>query len=160
MSTEAQIRAAIKAKIESVADIGPVHDYLRYAKNNLALATLYKNTTTGRLNGWTFFRESLRMLEIDIGAGRRLDAWRLYGYMALDDADASATLLQTQIESIRAAFLADRTLGGLVIDLKDLKERDARVGVQTEIVEPWMFAGVLTLRARALLLTETDEAIS
>ena len=105
MSTEAQIRAAIKTKIESVANIGPVHDYLRYTKNTGNLATLYKNTATARLNGWTFFRESMRLLEIDNGLGRRIDAWRVYGYMAIDDADASATLIQAQLESVRVAFL-------------------------------------------------------
>lgn len=160
MATEAQIRAAIKAKIETVPNRGPVHDYLRYVKNNADLATLFKNTATARLNGWNFFREAMRLLEIDIGLGRRLDVWRVFGFMAVDDADASATLLQTQLESIRAAFLADRTLGGLVLDLKDMKEREGRLGLQVEIIEPWMFAGVLTMRARCVLITETEEAIS
>ncbi len=157
MATEAQIRAAVKAKIQAVANVGPVHDYLRYAKNNGALATLFKNTTSGRLNGWQFLRESFRRIEVDIGLYRRLDTWRVYGFMAIDDADASGHTLQAQLESIAGAFLADRTLGGLVLDLADMTERAGRVGLQAELIEPWFFAGVLTLRARCLLITETEE---
>lgn len=160
MATEEQVRAAIKATMESAAGIGPVHDRLRYTKNTGALADLYKNITNGRLNGWTFYRESMRLVEIDTGLGRRLDNWRIYAHMAIDDADASNTLLQTQVEAVRAALMGDRTLGGLVLDLKDMNEREGRLGMQIEIIEPWMFAGVLTLRARCLMLTETEEPVS
>ncbi|MEX2372408.1 MAG: hypothetical protein WD800_01270, partial [Dehalococcoidia bacterium] len=111
--------AAVVAAIESVPGRGPVHDRIRFAKNTGALATLFKNTTSNRLNGWIVYREYMRQVEYDTGLTRRLDAWRVLGYMAIDDADDSANLLQTQLESIRAVFLGDRTLGGVVIDVAD-----------------------------------------
>lgn len=158
MATHDQISAAIKAKIETVSQVGPVHEYLRYAKNAGDLATLFKNTATSRLNGHLFYRESTREVEYDTGMIRRLDLWRVLSFMAFDDADASAKLLQTQLESIKTAFRSDRTLGGLVTDVKDMTERFGRVGLQVELVEPWIFAGVLCLRARSALMTESEEA--
>lgn len=157
MATHDQIAAAIKAVIETVPDRGPVHDFLRYAKNTGALATLFKNTVTNRFNGHEFYRESTRELELDVGSLRRLDAWRIYSYMAFDDADAAAKTFQTQLEAIKAAFRADRTLGGLVIDLKDMNEARGRLGLQIEMVEPWVKAGVLCLRSSAVLITESEE---
>lgn len=158
MADHDAILAAIKAQIETVPDRGPVHDYLRYAKDNGAFAALFKNVATSRLNGWIVYREATRTVDYDTGLVRRIDAWRKYGYMAFDDADASAKLLQQQLELIRTAFLGNRTLGGLVIDSKDLLEKNGKIGWQIERVEPWVLAGVLCMRSQCLLLTESEEA--
>lgn len=158
MADHNTILAALKANIETVADRGPVHTYIRYAKDNGSLGALFKNTATNRLNGWIVYREFTRTLNYDVGLVRRLDGWRKYGYMAIDDADASANLLQTQLEAIRTAFLSNRTLGGAVIDGMDLLEKNGRLGWQIERVEPWTFAGVLCMRSQCLLTTESEEA--
>ena len=157
MATHDQIAAAIKAKIETVPQRGPVHDYLRYAKNHAPLATFFRNPDSGRLNGHTFWREATRELDYDVGIIRRFDTWRLYSYMGFDDADGSVKTFQTQLEDIKAAFRIDRTLGGVVLDLKDMNDRFGRLGLQIELIEPWMFAGVLCLRARGVLTTESEE---
>lgn len=160
MATVAQIRAAIKAKLAAVAGVGKVHDYERFGARDADFQTLYKyEVATGvyRILGWNFYRESTRELDLNNGEVRLLHAWRITGYMGFDDADASGKLFDDLIETIRSAFRTDRTLGGLVDDIKDMSQEEGPAGVQVEAIEPVMFTGVLCHRARLSLLTETTE---
>jgi len=158
MSTEAEIRAAILAKLQGVNGIGQVHDYERYGKRDSDMYALYKDDAKGRLLGWNFYRESTAELEQDIGEVRRLFTWRINGFMSLDDADATGNLFQALIEDIASAFRADPTLGGVIDDNKDMSQEFGPVGLQVDAIEPVMFAGVLCHRARLRLITETTES--
>lgn len=157
MATVAQIRAAILAKLQGVAGIGQVHDYERFAKTEKEFQDLYKDVTDNRIRGWNFYRASTAERDLDLGEVRRLHAWRVAGYMSLDDADASGKLFDDLIELVVTAFRTDRTLGGLVIDSKDMESEFGASGVQVEAIEPVMFAGVLCHRAQLTLTTETTE---
>lgn len=157
MSTVAQIRAAILAKLLAVAGIGRVHDYERFAKTEKEFQDLYRDAASGRIKGWNFYRLSTAERDLDLGGVRRLHAWKITGYMSLDDADASGKLIDDLVELIATAFRTDRTLGGRVIDSKDMENNFGASGVQIEAIEPVMFAGVLCHRAQLTLVTETTE---
>lgn len=159
MATVAQIRAAILAKLQGVTGIGKVHDYERFAANEKDFQTLYLDAATTRINGWNFYRVSTREMDIGIGEVRRLHAWRFTGYRGLDDADATGKSFDNLAESIATAFRADRTLGGLIDDNKDLSAAEGESGIQIDGIEPALFAGVLCHRAQLSLLTETTETI-
>jgi len=156
MATEAQIRAAILATLSGVTGIGRVHDRERFAAAEKDFASLYVDTDR-RLRGWNFQRVSV--VERDLGTGevRRLMQWRITGYLAWDDAAGTAHEIQGIVEAIAAAFRLDRTLGGVVDDLKDLSQSFGESGIQVEAIEPVLFAGVLCHRARLRLITETTE---
>lgn len=150
------VRAAIKAKLAGVSGIGVVHDYERFAKDQDAFRALYRDTD-GRVRGWWFDRVGTREVDLDVATVRRIHTWRITGYLSLDDAEATGRALQTLVESIAAAFRTDRTLGGAVLDIRDMTLDDAPSGIQVEGVEPILFAGVLCHRAQLRLVTETLE---
>lgn len=155
MATVAQIREAIRAKLAAVSGIGTVHDYERYAEREADFKTLYRDAGIERINGWNLYRVSTRESDLNLGQVRRLHTWRLTGYRSLDDADATGKSFDDLVEDIAAAFRTDRTLGGLVEDIKDLDQEYGESGIQVESIEPVVFAGVLCHRARLALVTDT-----
>lgn len=148
------LRAAIKAKLLAVADIGQVHDYERYLKDQSKLASLYASTAQvgNRIYGWYLRR--VRTAEQLVDAGRNYEDhfWRLRGFMSLDDGDASEKKFDIQIEAIRDAFRADLTLGG-ICETHFKEANGEQAGLQLEESEPVLFAGVLCHSARLGLIT-------
>ncbi|MEW6332459.1 MAG: hypothetical protein AB1560_13460 [Pseudomonadota bacterium] len=160
MSTVAQIRTKIKDKLAAVIGIGQVHDYERYKKTDADFQALYKTDVGGgafRILGWNFYREATSESDLNNGEVRRIHAWRITGFMGIDDADATGKTFDDLVETVATAFRADRTLGGTVLDIKDMDQPFGESGIQVEAIEPVMFAGVLCHRARLRLLTETTE---
>lgn len=155
MATLTQVSDAIKAKLEGVAGIGQVHDYERFSKDIARLIELYQ--AGERLNGWWFRRERTVEEDLNNAEVRRVHVWRIRGFLGLDDADASEKTMQTLVEAIAAAFRTDRTLGGLVLDLKDMDQHFGASGIQVERVGAASFGGVLCHEASLTLLTETTE---
>ena len=153
------IRAAIKAKLSGVTGIGRVHDYERFAKDAAQFLALYKDGADGRIRGWWFDRVGTREIDSGTVTVRRVHTWRITGYLGLDDADATAKSLQDLAESIGAAFRADRTQGGTVLDIRDMTVEDAPSGIQIDAVEAVYFAGMLCHRAQLRLTTETEETL-
>lgn len=150
------IRAAIKAKLQGVSEIGQVHDYERFARSEAEFKTLYAATVGGvqRIRGWFLYRESTTRRDSDLGASRRLHAWRIVGFLSLDDADATGKTIDTLVESIDSAFAADRTLGGACLECKDLDRGDGPAGIQVERIDIVMFLSTLCHRAQLRLITE------
>lgn len=160
MSTVAQIRAKIKDKLAAITGIGKVHDYERYSNINSDFLTLYKTEVSAsvfRILGWNFYRDATAESDLNNGEVRRLYSWRITGYMGLEDADATGKTFDDLVETVATAFRADRTLGGTVLDIKDMEQPFGESGIQIEAIEPVMFAGVLCHRARLRLITETTE---
>ena len=163
MSTVAQIRAQIKAKLAAVAGIGKVHDYERYSKLESDFLSLYKTEVSAgvfRILGWNFYRDATSESDLNNGEVRRLHSWRVTGFMGIEDAEATGKLFDDLVETVATAFRTDRTLGGTVLDIKDMDQSFGESGIQIEAIEPVMFAGVLCHRARLRLITETTEPSS
>lgn len=153
-ATLAQLRAAIKAKVVAVANMGQVHDYERFVKEPSKLAQLYKSSaqTGDRIYGWHIRRTQTVERLTDVGRNYEDHAWRLRGFMSLDDADATEKKFDDQIELMRDAFRADLTLGGLCDT--HFKEANGNVaGLQLEESEPVLFCGVLCHAAKLGLVT-------
>lgn len=158
MSTVAQIREAIRTKLAAVANVGPVHDFERFARTEKEFQDLYKDGASGRIKGWNFYREATAERDLDSGSVRRVHTWRITGFMSLDDADTTGKTFDDLVDAIATAFRTDRTLGGLVDDIKNMSEEDGPSGIQVDAIEPVTFAGVLCHRARLRIMTETTEA--
>ena len=150
----ATLRAAIKAKILTVAGMGVVNDYERYAKDQSKLSAAYASAAQAgqRIYGWYIRRVRTAELLIDVGRNYEDHAWRIRGFMSLDDTDATEKKLDDQIEAMRAAFRADPTLGG-ICETTFREANGNQAGLQLEESEPVLFAGVLCHAARLGLIT-------
>lgn len=152
MPTVDQIRAAIKAKIESVANRGVVHDYERYAKEAAKFATLYKDAASGRILGWHVRRVTTREVLVDTDRWSIFHGWRIRGYMSLEDADGTEKLFDAKVEEIRDAFRDDDSLGGLIFSCVNPQNNEA--GLQLLDHGPVLLAGVLCHKAELALTTQ------
>lgn len=150
--TVKQIRDKIAAMMNSVDGVGKVHTYQRYTRQNSGLVDLYKDAASGRLLGWNVSKTATREAYIDIGRWVLDHDWKIRGFMALDDADATEETFDTLIESIRDVFRADPTMGDLIFNTV-IEEKNNQAGMQVEEAGPVLFAGVLCHSARIGLTT-------
>lgn len=153
MPTLDEIRAAIKAKIESVADAGKVHDYERFADKLNDLKTLYI-AGDGKLRGWHVRRFSTRETSAAIGTYVVTHRWQIRALQAIEDGDASEKAFDTRIEALRTAVRDDEGLGRT--DLTTVLD-DGTAGIQVDDSGPAMFAGVLCHFARLTLYTRHQQ---
>lgn len=149
------VRAAIVAAMNTVPEIGVVQPFERYAHDLAKLKQLYFSATHQQLRGWYVRR--LTTSENGILPPRYLEAvtWRIQGFMALDDAASSELVMDELIESLRAVFRADRTLGGTVTKTGRLQPNAER-GLQLVDSGPVLFGGVLCHGARFTILTTRE----
>lgn len=132
-------RAAIVANMQTVPDLGQVHAYERFAKQDAAFRDLYKSGD--RILGWNVRRVSTRETSAVMGRYHGQIGWRIRGFMSIDDAAASEQAFDSLIDALRDAFRADETLGGAVEST--LNPSNDEVGLQLDDSGPVMFAGVL-----------------
>lgn len=147
------IRTAIRDTLLSVAGIGVVHLYERYARDLSALKQLY--LSGGELRGWFIRRESTRETGIAIPRYLEVVQWQIRGFMALSDENQSELVFDDLVESIRDAFRANSKLDGTVTKT-GLLQAGAERGVQLDDAGPFMFAGVLSHGARIRLITTRE----
>ncbi|ATE60167.1 hypothetical protein [Thauera sinica] len=152
------VRAAIVARLQSVANIGAVHDYQRYAADLARMKALYVSEIGGKsqVRGWYVSRVSRVETAPFIGRRAVTCGWVIRGYMALADADESEITFDNLVESICDTFRADETLGGTVATTSFAgRDNDGpeQVGPQAPEIGPVMFAGVLCHAARLELIT-------
>lgn len=146
MSTTA-IRDQIVAKLTTVAGIGLVHRFQRYATKQSDFKALYESG--GKVLGWFVRRVSVTEREDVSSYNREVTRWRIEGVMSLDDAAETEIAFDNLIDAARDAFRADETLGGVV----ETTVVDGQAGLQLEDSGPAMFAGVLCHHARLSLAT-------
>tara|TARA_B100001105_G_scaffold251204_1_gene240607 strand:+ start:15540 stop:16019 length:480 start_codon:yes stop_codon:yes gene_type:complete len=151
MSSLAAHRAAILAKLQTVAQLGVLHDEEPYARDNAAFQAKYLwdlGSGQKQLRGWFFRRTATR--EMTLGVGRVMNAhtWRLQGFMALNPPDSGKTF-DGLIEAMRQAFRADETLGGIAAP----GPLNNPTGVQVLDSGPVSFTGVLCHGATLQLTT-------
>lgn len=145
MTTLDDIRDSIISRLQSVQEIGRVHNHQPYIRREKELLDLY--LYKGQIRGWHVRRIGTH--ETSPSAGRWVEThrWLIHGFMSLDG--ASELIFDGLIEEIRAAFRADETLSGQVAATitEDL------AGIQVEDCLPVMFCGVLCHSARLTLNT-------
>lgn len=147
-------RAALVALIAAVPNVGRVHDYQRYAREDGPFRTHYVHTLPGgakQLRGWQVSRVGVAESLLGVGRGLMQHSWAIRGYLALDDAAATELVLDDLVEALRSAFRANPTLGGLTTG----EPIDGEEGIQMADAGPVMFCGVLC--HSALLTLKTRE---
>lgn len=150
MPTLTQIRDAIAAKMATVADIGKVHKYERFAKGEKDFRLLYEHQ--GQIRGWNIRRLTRAENSQVMGESNVINRWQIRGFMSMSDADASELVFDGLVEGLCAAFRADETLGGLIMSTV-IPTMGNLAGLQEEDSGPVMFAGVLCHSARLILHT-------
>jgi hypothetical protein len=151
MSAVADIRAAIVATMQSVPEIGVVHNHERYIKDMTGLRAMYITPEFG-MRGWFVRRH--QVVETDRIQPRSIEylRWRIQGVMAINDEQASELVFDDLIEQLRDAFRANDTLNGTVAQCALAGGKDA--GLQLDDSGPVSFASVVCHGARASLITQ------
>ncbi|MEX2630027.1 MAG: hypothetical protein WD341_08825 [Tistlia sp.] len=159
MTTTPQVRAAILAKLQARSELGLVHGFERYSKQASTLVELYTSAGAGakrELRGW-YLRRLRRRVRADGSMYVKVETeWRLRGFLGLEDAEATETVLDSLVDAIEADFRADDTLGGLVERLGPEGEESAW-GWQLTDSGPVMFGSMLCNSAELSLTTVHSE---
>ncbi|MCC7487625.1 MAG: hypothetical protein IT529_21835 [Burkholderiales bacterium] len=159
--TLAAIRAGIAARIVAATglDSGLVHEFERYAKTQEKLRQLYVGTgANARLHGYHVRRVTTQEIYVDVNRWRIVHEWRVRGYMAIDDEDASETLLDDEIEAIRDALRANPVIAGSGSETAECTfDEEEESGLQVIDSGPVMFAGVLAHQVVGRLRTRHFE---
>lgn len=152
MSRFDDVQAAIVAKLQTISGIGIVQERERFARDQKTLAEFYAAEFDGkkRIQGWFIKREACREISPMIGRTIHIASWKIIGYFVFDDAGDSEGRLNEVIDRIGDAFRDDYTLGGAIVG-HDLENNTS--GIQLELNENVMFAGVLCHRATLALHT-------
>ena len=148
-------RAAIVAALQSVPEIGVVHDRERYAANLASMKDLYWSAAHNQVRGWFVRRVGARETGVLPPIFLDVETWRIQGYLGWDDAVSSELQLEALVEAARDRFRVDSTLGGAVLRT-GLLARGSERGLQLEDSGPVMFCGVLCHGARLSLTTTTE----
>lgn len=149
----AAVRSAIVARLISVANIGVVHAYERYANDLARLKALYWSPTHNAVRGWYVRRPATSETGNIQARSVEQIRWRIVGLMSLDDAAASETTFDELIEAVRDAFADDETLGGTVDQCTDPENKAGESCIQLDDSGPVMFGGVLCHACRLGLTT-------
>ena len=147
-----QIRLAIGLRMASVPDIGIVQPYERYSKAETALAAQYMRDVGPKkeLRGWFIRRVATRELAYLRNQSLVEHDWQIRGFLSFQDAEKSEIVMDSLVEQLRATFLTDLTLGGLVDERRDAGQP---IGLQLGETAPYMFAGILCHGVRLDLTT-------
>jgi hypothetical protein len=150
------VRAAIIANVSGVADIGQLHDYERYAKNQSEMRSFYESTINGtkQIRGWHLVRKSAAVTNPAVWRDTVKTEWELRGFMSLDDDGGSEKTFDSLVELIRAEMRTDPDLGNVA---NTAIAGTGPAGWQVEEVNKVMFAGVLCHHARMRLTTVHHE---
>jgi hypothetical protein len=143
MSTVAQIRAAIVAMHQAVPDVGIVHAFERYARDEGKFRELFVpdlQDQDKQIRGWWWRRTGTRESMVSTATTMNVHTWEGRGYMSLNDAQGSELVFDQLVEDFRAAVRADPTFGGTCEQNAVEGEED---GVQVVSLGPVLFCGVL-----------------
>lgn len=121
------IRSGIRAVLEEVVGIGPVHDRFRDTQGRPdLLRELFTEPATGRLHAWQFRRTSFRERETDAGVEfPSLETYEIQGFLAVSDATDTETEFQDLVDRIRDAFRGESSRVFIVHPESDLDSEQA-----------------------------------
>lgn len=130
------IRAAIKAAMESVPDVGTVTDYEPWATREEDLRRFFKPHAAAPFRGWTITRESTGERAVTHDSNFETHLMVIRGYQALTGEGASEREFQDLVETVRDRLRQEEV--GLFGQLCQF------AGPATvRIVEARLYAGVL-----------------
>lgn len=147
MATTADLRAAILALVQSVPNIGQVHDYERFAAGTKDFRLMYESA--GKILGWHVRRGGFSAVQVADGINQVRTEWKVRGFMSLDDAAQSEITFDSLVDALSVKLTRDPTLGGLGNYVPGF-ELKADVG-------PVMFSGVLCHSASISFSTLHDQ---
>lgn len=137
------IRDAIEQTLNGVANIGRVHNYLRWNADWSKFLDAFKDTE-GRIRGCMFARQSFGNRRDTIGENEGMHVFRFMFIMGLKDADATGIVFDDLLQDVVKDFEADLTLGGTCLTTHpDWGPLAGLVALQIDLIEPRMFGGVL-----------------
>lgn len=140
----ANIRAQIKAILETVTGIGVVHDYERWAVNWADILSQFKPSNQAKINGWMITRTETEERVHAFGQNQAVHSFLIRGVYSLDDSEASEKTFQDLIEAIRERFRSNFNLNGSCQSIyPEFGEWAGKAGIQADTVEARMFGGVL-----------------
>lgn len=148
-------RAALVSLLNSVPDIGRVHEYQRYSREENTFRGLYLFNAPPmqpHLRGWQVSHTGQERRTLGVGRVLKQHFWTLRGYLVLNDGFASELVFDDLCEAIADAYQADPTLGG--VNTAEMFG-DGPDGVQKRDAGPVLFCGVLC--HSAVLQLETWE---
>jgi hypothetical protein len=143
MSSVKAIRAAVLASMRAVPDMGMVHAFERYTRDEARFRELYLFAPAQgeeQLRGWWLRRVSTQETTVSTGTVMNVHTWQWRGYMALKDDDESELVFDDLIEAYRDAVRADPTFGDVC---EQNAVADGDDGVQVMSSGPVTFCGVL-----------------
>lgn len=109
------IRTEIKTILNSVTDIGVVHDYERWSKDWNTILSLFQPSGKAYIRGWMITRRATSEQVITQGPGgtnQRDHSFVIKGVFGLKDDTASEKTFQDLLESICTALRGNPTLNG------------------------------------------------
>lgn len=115
--------------------VGAVYDYERWTADWSKFLTLFKDSVSGKINGWTITREKSAEIFIVGSGSERRHTFVIRGYMGLQDSIGSEKTFQDLIEAICDIFRPYTTLNGKVDQVE--------APLQVDLVEPRMVGGTL-----------------
>lgn len=145
-------RAAIVAALNTVAEIGLVHDHEPYGRTEADFRQLYSwPDASGQLQVRGWFLQRTRTAEVSPHIGRTINThtWRLRCFMSLDQAGATELVFDDLVEAARQVFRNDLTLGGAA----EPGPLGSASGLQVTDSGPAYLAGVLCHVATLTLQT-------
>ncbi len=151
----ATIRDGIEAALNSVTDIGRVHDYWRYDTNVATFAEHFKTTIGGvaQIRAWIVQFGGIEPSKDGVlGTHTSLYQFIVSGYRSLNDAAASEKEFMALAETVVRSLAAKRDFG-------DSEVRDYSTTITGVDVDLAMFAETLCHRARINLSVEVDHVL-
>ena len=130
--SEATVRSGVYTALAGISDIGKVYDYRRFNANYAEFLNLFKATIDGadQVRGWQISRKSGREDDSSV----KTHIFRIEGFFGLSDANATEKTFNALIESVAAAFRANKTLSGAAL---------GHDFIQAAIIEERVFGSVL-----------------
>jgi len=100
----AMIVAEIQQRLSSVENIGTIHQYLRWTRDEVEFRTRFLDGENNRLAGWEITRINVEDIQDTNIANTVVHLFQLKGYLALSDTEESELLFQQIIDDICAQF--------------------------------------------------------
>ena len=155
------IRQEVVSLVESVTDVGVVHDRQRWATNWSTLLDLFKHEMSdgsgSLIRGWMVSRSSILPDTEDssFGADRELHGFLIRGIMAFSDLEDSEGTFNNLIDQVRSALINSARLDAV----SSIVVRYARV-VSVRLIDIRMFGSVLCHYCELEYNIETQEGLA